>query len=117
GVVKIDFKRDAGTRALHVLELNPRFNLWHHPGAIAGVNLPYLAYCDAVGRPRPEIRTARPGVRWCWLWKDYAAFRQQRAAGGGSTLAWLRSALSSEAQSVLAWNDPGPFLRGVLLRS
>jgi D-aspartate ligase len=117
GVVKIDFKRHATTGELRLLELNPRFNLWHHPGALAGVNFPYLAYCDAIGRPRPAARPARPGVRWCWLWKDFAAFRQQQQAEGGSLLAWLRFALAAEAQSVLAWNDPGPFVRGVLLRA
>ena len=31
GVVKLDFKRDPDGR-LRLLEINPRFNLWHHPG-------------------------------------------------------------------------------------
>ncbi len=39
GVAKADFKRD-GRGRLHLLEINPRFNLWHYPGAVAGVNLP-----------------------------------------------------------------------------
>jgi hypothetical protein len=39
GVAKLDFKRDDPGR-LHLLEINARFNLWHDPGAVAGVNLP-----------------------------------------------------------------------------
>jgi predicted ATP-grasp superfamily ATP-dependent carboligase len=113
GVVKLDFKRHATTGAIYLLELNPRFNLWHHPGAVAGVNLPYLAYCDAAGLPRPPVGPARAGVRWCWAWKDLAAWHQARS---GSLLAWARFALSAETQSVFAWDDPAPFLRGVLLR-
>src|SRR3712207_372716 len=33
GVAKFDFKRGPNGR-LYLLEINPRFNLWHHAGAI-----------------------------------------------------------------------------------
>ena len=56
GVAKVDFKRAPDGR-LHLLEVNPRFNLWHHPGALAGVNSPALVHADLSGRPRP--RSAR----------------------------------------------------------
>ncbi|WP_040637959.1 ATP-grasp domain-containing protein [Microvirga lotononidis] len=39
GVAKLDFKREPNGE-LHLLEINPRFSLWHHLGAIAGVNMP-----------------------------------------------------------------------------
>ena len=48
GVAKLDFKRDPQGN-LRLLEINPRFNLWHHAGAIAGVNIPALVYADLVG--------------------------------------------------------------------
>ena len=51
GVAKLDFKR-APSGELFLLEINARFNLWHHPGAVAGVNLPALVYGDLVGLPR-----------------------------------------------------------------
>ena len=44
GVVKLDYKRDPRTGRFYLLEVNPRFNLWNHLGAAAGVNLPLLAY-------------------------------------------------------------------------
>src|SRR5690606_27186437 len=43
GVAKLDFKRRPD-RELALLEINPRFNLWHHLGAVAGVNLPLIVY-------------------------------------------------------------------------
>src|SRR5262249_8947059 len=105
------FKRGPDDR-LHILEINPRFNLWHHLGAVSGVNLPALVYADAVGRPRPAIRAARAGVRWCLLWHDILA-----AGGTGSPLAvWLPWALQCEAKSAVAWDDPMPLLRGVWSR-
>ncbi|MDQ3741395.1 MAG: ATP-grasp domain-containing protein, partial [Actinomycetota bacterium] len=64
GVAKLDFKR-APDGSLALLEINPRFNLWHFPGALAGVNLPALVHADLTGGPRPAAGPARPGVRWC----------------------------------------------------
>ena len=77
GVAKLDFKRDPQGN-LRLLEINPRFNLWHHPGALAGVNIPALVYADLAGLPRPPAMPAKAGVRWCRLWKDFPA---ARAAG------------------------------------
>src|SRR5207244_1123214 len=86
GVAKFDFKR-AHDRSLHLLEVNPRFNLWHHLGAVAGVNLPALVYADLTGAARPPVALARAGTRWCAVW-DFAAAR----ASGIGPAAWLRFA-------------------------
>ena len=52
GVAKLDFKRDRSGK-LHLFEINPRFTLWHHAAAIAGVNIPALVYADLTGAPWP----------------------------------------------------------------
>jgi D-aspartate ligase len=109
GVAKADFKRDERGR-LHLLEINPRFNLWHHPAAIAGVNLPALVHADLTGRPRPPARRASRRVAWCSpLWDARTAY-----AAGVSPLQWLRWARGCEAMSGLSRDDPLPFLRGSL---
>jgi D-aspartate ligase len=110
GVAKFDFKR-APDRTLHLLEVNPRFNLWHHLGAVAGVNLPALVYADLTGQTRPPVSRARAGMRWC-SFKDLAAAR----ASGLSAPAWLRWARGCEAKSVVSLDDPMPLLRGGLAR-
>lgn len=104
GVAKIDFKRGADGE-LYLLEINPRFNLWHHLGGAAGVNLPALAYADLVGLPRPATGPARVGTSWCRLLVDLQAAR----ASGMSAIAWLRWAIRCEA-TLLNWDDPMPFL-------
>jgi predicted ATP-grasp superfamily ATP-dependent carboligase len=109
GVAKVDFKRDERGR-LHLLEINPRFNLWHHPAAIAGVNLPALVHADLTGRPRPPGRRATRRVAWCMpLWDARTAY-----AAGVSPLKWLRWARGCEAMSGLSRDDPLPFIRGSL---
>ncbi|CAN5363740.1 hypothetical protein BH20ACT22_BH20ACT22_15570 [soil metagenome] len=109
GVAKLDFKRSPeGT--LYLLEVNPRFSLWHHPGARAGVNLPALVYDDMVTRTGRSTGPAEPGVRWCRLLNDVKAARGE----GISFFRWLPWALTCDARATLAWDDPLPFLRGVL---
>ena len=104
----MDFKRDAEGR-LWLLEVNPRFNLWHHPGALAGVNLPALVWADAAGRRRPPSGPARPGVRWCHV-NDAAAARD-----AGIPLArWLAWAWRCDAKANFAWDDPVPVARRAL---
>jgi D-aspartate ligase len=108
GVAKLDFKRDAGGR-LHLLEINPRFNLWHYPGALAGVNLPAMVHADLTGRERPPARKAPGGVAWCDPLQDLRAAH----AAGLAPLAWLRW-MRGSAICGLAREDPLPFLRGKL---
>lgn len=105
GVAKFDFKRDPDGK-LYLLEVNPRFNLWHHLGAVAGVNLPKLVYDELVGSPQPvSSPRARPGVRWCRLSDDWRAAK----ASGTPLLVWLSWALACEAKSVV-WTDPLPLI-------
>ena len=109
GVAKADFKRDERGR-LHLLEINPRFTLWEHPAAIAGVNLAALVHADLSGQPRPAGRRPARRVTWCMpLWDARAA-----SAAGVPPRRWLRWALGCEAKSGLSRDDPLPFLRGTL---
>lgn len=108
GVAKLDFKRGPDGE-LRLLEVNPRFNLWHLPGAVAGVNLPALAYADLTGRPRPPAGLLRPGVRWTVSWNDLRV----RAAHGLGWREWLHFQLTCETHSVVALDDPQPFLRSL----
>jgi predicted ATP-grasp superfamily ATP-dependent carboligase len=113
GVAKVDFKRDPADGSLHLLEINPRFNLWHHLGARAGVNLPEIVYRDLVGLPRPRAGEARPGTRWISPWRDFVAAR----ADGIGALRWLPWALSCEAKCAISWDDPLPFVGACAYRA
>jgi D-aspartate ligase len=104
GVAKMDFKR-ALDGTLHLLEVNPRFTLWHHAAARAGVNVPALVHADLTGRPHPPGRRVRPGVRWCSPHDLFAARND-----GVSLARWLPWALGCEAKHAWARDDPMPFI-------
>lgn len=111
GVAKFDFKRAPDGR-LYLFEINPRFTLWNHPGALAGVNLPLLVYRDLTGLRREPPARVRPGVRWCKMWSDRAAARDS----GVPFRQWLPWALRCEAKRSVAWDDPLPLLCGGIYR-
>jgi len=110
GVAKLDFKRAPDGRLL-LLEINPRFTLWHHPAAVAGLNIPAIVYRDLMNEPRVPVNRPTPGVTWCDPWEDAAAARDAGELGAR----WFRDATRCKAKSGLAWDDPMPFLRGVAL--
>jgi len=111
GVAKLDFKRGPNG-GLFLLEVNPRFNLWHHLGAVAGVNLPAMVYADLLGLARPKVTTARAGARWCCAWKDLPAALAARVP----LWRWMLFLLGCEAKSAISWDDPMPLLRSILFR-
>lgn len=101
GVMKFDFKRGADGK-LWLLEVNPRFSLWHDLGERAGVNIPALVHGDLTGWARPAYGAVRSGVRWC---RPLSDFRVALRAGelGPS---WFLETIASKA-CTLSLSDPG----------
>lgn len=104
GVAKVDFKAD-DTGRLHLLEINPRFSLWHHPAAVAGVNIPGTVYRALTGKPIAPS-AAKAGVQWCQVWGDRRAAR----SSGLGPVAWLRFVASADARRAAHLDDPGSML-------
>jgi D-aspartate ligase len=111
GVAKVDFKRDGDGR-LWLLEVNPRYTLWMHPAAKAGVNIPAAVWADLTGRPRPPLGPVRVGVAWCSSWDLQAA--REWGVPLGQWLSWVRRC---EARSMMALDDPLPLLRLAVVRA
>ncbi len=115
GVVKLDFKRDIRNGQLRLLEINPRFSLWHYPAAVAGVNIPALAFADAVNPGSAKAGRARAGVSWIYLREDFKAMREYRAAGELSFPQWIRSVMRADTCHEFAWSDPLPGIFSIAL--
>jgi D-aspartate ligase len=111
GVFKMDFKRSPAGR-FYLLEINTRFNLWHYPGALNGVNLPRIAYDFLVHGKRPQPAIARTHYRYLALRYDWRAYRELHARGSLSTAGWLWSlAQAPKGYELFSWTDPAPFVR------
>ncbi len=100
GVAKVDFKRTPDG-SFRLLEINPRNSLWHHPGAMAGVNLPAAMYRSLIGEKVAPLPPAKPGMTWCQLWGDSLAAR----ANGVSMGEWLRFARAADSRRAMHADD------------
>ena len=78
GISEIEFVQDAATGRHLLLDVNTRPWKWVGLPVAAGVDLPLLAYEDAVGRPRTAGRQV-DGTRWVFL-RDYVQLVRARAA-------------------------------------
>jgi D-aspartate ligase len=118
GVFKIDFKQNAVTGAWRVLEVNARFNLWHHLAARNGLNLTRIAYDYLLYGKKPAAQAYRTEWRWLALRHDYRAYRALAARGELGTWAWLRSILRApKVYELFSWTDPLPFVRHLATRA
>ncbi len=78
GISEIEFVQDAATGQQLLLDVNTRAWKWVGLPVAAGVDLPLLAYRDAVGQPY-DSGPQRDGVRWTFL-RDYLPLVKARAA-------------------------------------
>jgi predicted ATP-grasp superfamily ATP-dependent carboligase len=107
GLVELEYKRDPRDGCYKLLDVNARTWGYHTLGQSAGVDFPYLLFCDQVGAPIEEAH-ARPGVRWVRLATDLPnAVRDIRAR----TLRlsdYLRSLRGVDTEAVFSLHDPLP---------
>ena len=78
GISEIEFVRDAATGRLLLLDVNTRAWKWVGLPVAAGVDLPLLAYRDAVGDGF-DSGPQRDGARWTFL-RDYLSLVRAGAA-------------------------------------
>jgi predicted ATP-grasp superfamily ATP-dependent carboligase len=71
GPFELEFKREHGAGRAWFLEANVRFSALVGLAAASGVNLPHLAYLDAIGAPLPAVPQERPRVRWVDELRDW----------------------------------------------
>ncbi len=110
GVVEIEFKFDDRERCYKLLDVNPRFWTWNYLTQLAGLDLPYLLWQQAMGQAGEEMRHGLAGKSWMYVTRDIPAALHDIRAGRLSALAYLRSVWRASGFAVFAWDDPLPSL-------
>lgn len=117
GISEVEFLRDERDGEFKLLDINTRVWKWIGLPIAAGIDLPWLAYADAVYERVKTAGRQREGMRWVYL-KDYVALRRERAGVDETTLSekdWLELIADEESgeivDAVLSRDDPAPFVR------
>jgi predicted ATP-grasp superfamily ATP-dependent carboligase len=109
GISDVEFKRDPRDGRPKFMEINPRAGFLTSLPTAAGVNLSYIAYRDAVGRPCPTCRQ-RDGVRWSNLLADGPDSLKEFRRRDLDLREWLAPLLGVRADAYLSLHDPRPGL-------
>jgi len=107
GVVEVEFKHDRRDGHYKLLDVNGRFWTWNGLGALAGVDFPYLAWRQALGKTVSPGR-ARPGVAWMHASRDVIAAYEEISNDTLTARDYLLSFRKSLAFANFAFDDPVP---------
>lgn len=110
GVGQVEFKRDPRDGRYKVLEINarPYTQLWLVTAC--GINLPYMAYLDALGKPMGKVTDYKPGIKWLCMSDDLRTCLSRARSGRLKAGEYIRSLRGKKVYSVLDFADPVPFL-------
>lgn len=117
GLGGIEFKKDIRDGVYKIIEFNPRFGMWDGLSVRCGVNLPYIAYCDAMGRPVEKQLKFRENVIWVDWQRDLRAFFEYRRAGELTLRQWWQSLRGEKVFPIYSrWDwKPGIYFTFLLL--
>lgn len=110
GISQLETKRDARDGRDYLIEVNPRSWLWVGLATNCGVNLPYAAWLDAVGRPRTLPDGHRSGLRWILATKHLTGSLREIRRGEWSVRAFASTVRPPVVDGVLDLRDPRPAL-------
>jgi predicted ATP-grasp superfamily ATP-dependent carboligase len=111
GLALLQFKRDERDGSFKLLEINPRSSSWNLLAQACGVNLPMVAYLDALGEPAAPPPVQREGVKYLYFDNDLRAFLDYRRHGDITVWQWLASLRGPKTYQLFAIDDLGPFLQ------
>jgi D-aspartate ligase len=110
GISQVETKRDRRDGRDYLIEVNPRSWLWIGLATNAGVNLPYLAWRDAVGQPLALPPGHRGNLRWILATKHLTGSLREIRRGEWSARPFAATLRPPVVDGVLDLRDPRPAL-------
>ena len=114
GLAELEFKLDTRDHEYKLLDFNARTWGYHSLGQRAGVDFPYLLFCDQLGLDWQPSR-AVAGVRWMRLVTDLPTALVDIRGGRLEASAYLRSVRAHDVDAVFSRDDPKPALAELAL--
>jgi predicted ATP-grasp superfamily ATP-dependent carboligase len=114
GIAEVEFMWDEREKVYKFIEINGRFWGWHTLAREAGINFPYILYCNLIGK---QVETPEPiiGVKWIRLLTDIPTILGEMFKGRLSIKDYFISLKGQKRFAVFSLNDPLPFFIELLL--
>ncbi|MBI3563146.1 MAG: ATP-grasp domain-containing protein [Gammaproteobacteria bacterium] len=115
GAIKIDFKLNPNDGKYYLLEINPRFNMWHYLGMKAGINLPRQAFLYLTGQPATHQSHYATKYKWVKFRIDFPSGYKYYKNKEITLIEWLASYFPNTIFDKFCWRDPLPGIMGFIL--
>ncbi len=109
GILSAEFKYDYRDECYKIIEINSRPWWYIEFAARCGVDIPALAYRDALGMAVSPVESYQVGRRCVFLADDCRAYRHLRRSGTLNLWSWVKSWLRAD-DALFELSDPKPFL-------
>ena len=109
GFGEIEFKKDENTGKFYLIEINTRTTNLNSLLYKAGINFPYVAYMELVGKSiEPKAITEDTGYCFRYLQEDILAIRNYVKSGQLSYSQVIKSLFRKKAPAIWSFDDPKP---------
>ena len=116
GLAALEYVEDRATGEIYFIEINARSYYHNSLFHDCGINLPWIAYLDAVRHPmlaREVMPRQVYGRKWLDFARDARSFRKKHKTGELGWIPWVRSLFEARSFAVFALDDLGPFRCGM----
>jgi predicted ATP-grasp superfamily ATP-dependent carboligase len=110
GIIDAELKLDPRDNQFKFIEINPRPAWQIRLSTRCGVNVPYLAYRDAIGEKVSKQTPTLNEVKWIAMHYDMKASYEAMKLKQLTIREYMRSLVGGIEWAVFAWDDPLPFL-------
>jgi predicted ATP-grasp superfamily ATP-dependent carboligase len=111
GLCSIEYKYDASDGLFKITEPTVgRVDLQEGISTQAGLDIPFIAYQDAIGISQSTQMNYKVGIKWINEPFEFNAFLTQVRGNGHGMSSFFRSYKGPRSFALLSVNDPNPFL-------
>lgn len=108
GIVDAEFRKDTRDDKYKLIEINPRCWMQVCLPARYGMNYPYLAYLDVIGKKSDKPTLNNENIKYVFMYEDFKSSFKSYKKGELSLREWINSYKGKKEYAIFSWNDPIP---------
>lgn len=112
GIFSVEFKKDISSGVLKIIEVNARCWMYVEFATACGLNMPLMAYKDALSLETNVNEKYPVGKRCVYPYYDFNGYRQK--VNKDISLIGLMFSWVGAYQPIFTWSDPMPAITGFL---
>jgi len=113
GIIDAEFKRDPRDDQFKLIEINARCWMQVSFPSRCGINLPYIAYMNEIGKNIEKVMPSKKYVKWLCVFEDAMSSLSGMLKGDVHLREWAGSFRGKKEYSIFAGDDPIPLLASI----